>query len=324
MPRQLRFPFSSANVLPSKQERNLRPMERYRAMKKQLALFAAANLLFAASQLPAQTTGTSHPEAIDETITVSQPAKPSPAVPVAQPQLYTHETTVASTTPLPAPAPIVRADVASSSADGGVVGVDENSGVVINVPSSANALPEGTMIRVALSQEISTRETEPNIRFSATTTEPVVKDGRVVIPAGAVLTGRITELNEGRHLRKAAAIHLQPEFITLPNGTHYKFTGQVIDLVSDNHAKVSREGTILANDPTPGTATAVGVATGAGAVTGAVLGGGVGAVVGAGIGAGVSGAVWANQPTTNTLRAGTRIIFALNQPMLLENIAITD
>jgi hypothetical protein len=33
--------------------------------------------------------------------------------------------------------------------------------------------------------------------------------------------------------------------------------------------------------------------------------------------------VWANQQTSSTLRAGTEIVFSLNQPMLLQNTAIT-
>jgi hypothetical protein len=296
-------------------------------MKKELALFTTASLIFAASQMSAQATGTSHPETLDDSITVSQPSKPSPDVPMATPQLRTHEVVVARAESAPTPSAAVVAPAAATptvDATTAVAPEDENSGVVIDVPTPANALPEGTMVRTSLGQEISTRETEPNTRFSATTTEPIMKDGRVVIPAGAVLTGRITELNSGHHLRRSASIHLQPEFITLPDGAHYKFVGQVIDLASNNHARVSSEGTILANDPTPGTATAVGVSTTAGMATGAILGGAVGAVVGAGIGAGVSGAVWANQDTSSTLVAGTRIVFALDQPMLLENVTITN
>jgi hypothetical protein len=293
-------------------------------MKKELALFAAANLLFAAPRLLAQTTGTAHPEVINDSITVSQPAKPSTAVPMATPQLRSHEEAAVEAAPAQRTESSTVTNTVALAAAPAVDPDDDNAGVVIDVPSAANALPEGTLVRVKLGEEISTRDTEAGISFSAVTSQPIMKMGQVVIPSGAVLTGRITELASGRHLRRSAAIHLQPEFITLANGMHYKLEGQVIDLTSTNHAHVSREGTILANDPAPGTATAVGVSTGAGALTGAVLGGGVGAVVGAGIGAGVSGVVWANQETSNTLHAGTEIIFALNQPMVLENVSITN
>ncbi|MEO6923204.1 MAG: hypothetical protein ABI142_05215 [Bryocella sp.] len=295
-------------------------------MKKQLALFAAANLLAAAPFLAAQSTGTSNPEALNDTITATQPVKVVRQTPIPTPQLHTRTPDLNAETATPAPIVVrptstVTTTYASPSAN---VADNEDAGIVIDVPSAANALPEGTQVRVKLGAEISTRETRSNTHFTATTVQAVMKGNRVVIPIGTILTGRITELASGHHLRRPAAIHLQPDFLILPNGQRYKLNAQVIDLNATNYTYVSREGTILGNDPTPGTATAVGVSTGAGAITGAVIGGGVGAVVGAGVGAGVSGAVWANQKTSHTLRAGTQIVFALSQPMLLENVAIAN
>jgi hypothetical protein len=291
-------------------------------MKTQLPLITVATLLLASPLAFAQETGTSHPEALDDSITVAAPqipaAKPSPAIPMPAPVLQ--QRTVTSS-----PAPVVEATDAapiplpspSNMSD------DDSAGIVSQVFSPSNELPEGTIVHVKLSQEISTRTTEPDIRFSAFLSAPLMKMGRVAVPAGSVLTGRITALSSGHHLGKAAGIHLQPEFITLPDGSHYKCVGQVIDLLADHRTHVTQEGTITGNDPTYGTAATVGAATGVGAIAGAVLGGGVGAIVGAGIGAGVSGAVWANQQTSSTLRAGTEIVFSLNQPMLLQNTAIT-
>jgi hypothetical protein len=293
-------------------------------VQKPNSLFTLAGVLFsssllAASAVGAQTTGTSHPESLDDSITVSRP-KPSPAVPMEATAPVLQQR--APATP-PSAGPAVGC-VASPSATSSIYTADsDEEGIVHPVSSAANVLPEGTLLRVKLSQEISTRGSEPNVRFSAFISSPLMKFGRVAVPAGSVLTGRITELNSGHHIGKAAGIHLQPEFITLPGGARYKVEGQVIDLFADHRTHVSHEGTIIGNDSTPGTATAVGVATGTGAVAGAVLGAGVGALVGAGIGAGVSGAVWANQETSSTLRAGTEIVFSLNRPMLLENTPIT-
>jgi hypothetical protein len=314
-------------------------------MKTQLSFIAATGLLFAASHLPAQTTGVSHPEALDDTITVQQPAPPPqpvqqpapiPAVATPAPILQTspvlHDRAATTTAPIER---VTAADAytnsdagndaddsappANSTPPSAVIANDDNSGVVISVPSAPNQLPQGTMIRVRLNHQISTRNTEPDVQFNAYVAYPIVHDGQTVIPAGSILTGRVTELSDGHHIGHAASIHLQPDFITLPSGAHYTLNAQVIDLSSDHRTRVNNEGTIIGNDPTPGTATAVGVSTGAGAVTGAVLGGGVGAVVGAGVGAGVSGGIWARQHTSETLPQGTEIIFSLNQPMLLAN-----
>jgi hypothetical protein len=292
-----------------------------RDMQKRITLPILTTLFLSSSlALPAfaQATGTAHPESLDDSITVSRPqpvAKPSPAVAMPAPALQVRSAVTATPASPVADIPSV---VSSSPVN------DDNEGIVTGAPSGPNELPEGTLIRVKLSQEISTRDTEPNIRFNAFLSAPLMKLGNIAVPAGSVLTGRITGLSSGHHLGKAAGIQLQPEFITLPDGAHYRVEGQVIDLFADHHTHVTREGTINGNDSTPGTATAVGAATGTGAIAGAILGGGVGAVVGAGIGAGVSGAVWMNQETSSTLRAGTEIIFSLNRPMLLKNASITS
>ncbi len=291
-------------------------------MKTKYLILTTATLLLAAASLPAQTTGTSHPEALDDTITVAapRPAKPSPAIPMQQPApvLREHDATASATlTVTPAPAPVETAAVAHESHV--IDPNDDNSGIVTDVYSPANELPEGTLVRVKLGHEISTKTTERNDQFQAFLSAPIERHGRIVVPAGSVLTGRVTDLHTGHHIGKGAGIHLEPESITLPDGSFYKLHAQVVDLTTDQRAHVTSEGTIISNDRTPGTVAALGVTTTAGLITGAALGGGVGAVVGAGIGAGVSTAIWVNQDTTQTLHEGTEVIFSLNQPMLLEN-----
>jgi hypothetical protein len=284
-------------------------------MKTSFVTTTTAAFILAAATLTAQTSGTSHPEALDDNITVAAPqaplAKPSPAVPMQQasaPVLREHE--------VPTYEAVQTAQV-TTHASHLIDPNDDNSGIVTDT-SSANELPEGTLVRVRLNNNISTRGTERDGQFQALLSAPIEHQGRIVIPAGSVLTGRVTDLYTGHHIGKAAGIHLEPTSITLPSGITYKMTGQVVDLTLDHKARVSQEGTIVSNDPTPGTVAAVGVTTGTGAVAGAVLGGGVGAVVGAGIGAGIGGTVWANQTTTQTLPQGTPIIFSLNQAMLLD------
>ncbi len=284
-------------------------------MKTSFVTATTAAFILAAATLAAQTYGTSHPEALDDNITIATPqapiAKPSPAVPMQQaptPVLREHE--------VPAYEPVQTAQAAPQTSHL-IDPNDDNSGIVTDT-SSANELPEGTLVRVRLNNEISTRGTERNGQFQALLSAPIERQGRIVIPAGSVLTGRVTDLYTGHHIGKAAGIHLEPTSITLPSGITYNIVGQVVDLTLDHKARVSQEGTIVSNDPTPGTVAAVGVTTGTGAIAGAVLGGGVGAVVGAGIGAGIGGTVWANQATTQTLPPGTPIIFSLNRPLLFD------
>jgi len=202
-----------------------------------------------------------------------------------------------------------------------VVTDDVNSGIVTEVASAPNELPEGTLLRVRLGHEISTSVNEKGDRFQALLTAPIERHGKVVLPAGAVLNGRVTGLYSGHHIGKHAAIHLQPDSITLPDGSSYKLDAQVIDLFMVDHSThVSSEGTITGNDRTPGTVAALGITTGTATVTGAALGGAVGAFVGAAIGAGASTVIWFRQDSSQTLPQGTEIVFSLNRPMLLENV----
>jgi len=291
------------------------------AMKTSFSILSAAGLLLVAAQMPAQSTGTSHPESLDDNITASAPvaAKPSPAVPMAAPApaLHVHE----SDESIAAPAVVVRQTPAqtaqSPESDHFAVTDDPNSGVPMEVASAPNEVPRGTLLKVRLNHEISTQINQRNDRFDALLTAPVERKGVVLLPVGTVLSGVVTDVQSGHHLRKNAAIHLETDSITLPDGSSYKLSAQVIDLAQARRSRVTSEGTIVGNDPTPGTNAAIGIATGAGAVTGAVLGGGVGAVVGAGIGAGVSTTVWAKQDTTETLAPGTGIVFMVSQPVML-------
>ena len=288
------------------------------AMKTSFSILSAAGLLLAAGQISAQTTGTSHPESLDDTITASAPvavAKPSPAV-------------AAPVVVAPAPALHVREDDGATAATAAEIVTqspvrtaqttdDGDKGIAAEDVLPPNELPPGTLLKVRLNHVVSTQETERNAAFDALLTVPVKREGKVFFPAGTVLSGHVTELEAGHHLGRGAAIHLQPELVTLPDGTSYKLRAQVVDLVQDRHAHITQEGTIVRNDRTPGTEAAIGASTGAGAITGAVLGGGVGAVVGAGIGAGVSTTVWAKQSTSQTLAPGTEIVFMLNEPVML-------
>jgi hypothetical protein len=288
------------------------------AMKTSLSILSAG-LVFAAVQMPAQTSGTSHPESLNDTITVSAPVsavQTSQTVAAPAPALHVHEDEGTSAAPA---AVIVRQTPAQDpDSDHFAVNDDPNSGVVMEVASTPNEVPMGTLLKVRLNHVISTQSSQRDDHFDALLTAPVERKGVVLLPIGTVLSGKVTDLQSGHHLRRGAAIHLETDSITLPNGSSYKLNAQVVDLTQDHRSHVTSEGTIIGNDPTPGTNAAIGVSTGAGAVTGAVLGGGVGAVVGAGIGAGVSTTIWAKQDTSETLHPGTEIIFYLNQPVMLK------
>jgi hypothetical protein len=193
---------------------------------------------------------------------------------------------------------------------------DYDAGVVTDVPSRRDEVPPGTLLRTRIQETLSTVSTPLYTPFTATVVAPMERNGEVVIPIGSVVHGRVTQIRGGRRISGAAAIHLLPESVTLPDGTIYTLHAQVVDTDQYNATRVDEEGTILRRDHPLSTLAAMSMTTGGAAATGAVLGGGVGALVGAGIGAGVSTVWWLKQDRQEVIPQDTGIIFTLVGPMI--------
>ena len=166
-------------------------------------------------------------------------------------------------------------------------------------------------------ETLSTTSTAVGTPFTAEVIAPMERDGRVIIPVGSTLHGRVTVVRGGRRISGAAAIHLQPESVTLPDGTHYLLHAQVVDTSQHNVTRVSSEGTILRRDHVKGTLAAMSLTTGGAAATGAVFGGVPGFFIGGAIGAGVSTAWWLKQDRQEVVPENTGIIFSLSVPMII-------
>ena len=286
---------------------------------------AAAALVFAAVPAFSQSaaTGVSTPDnspiLSDSDQPAYAPAKPSAAVPAA-PTVPRPLTPQSSTTapvvygayvPYQGPA-VAGAVTASPSA------ADADGQMVLSVPEVNGQVREGTLLRVRLMEGLSTLDTVRGSRFSATLAMPVTKDGLVVLPAGSVLQGMVTEVHSGKRISGAAALHLEPSDVTLPDGTHYAVRAQLIDTGELPDIRVDREGTLIRRDHAKETLAVVGASTGAGAIAGGMIGGGVGAVVGAGIGAGASTIVWLRQDRQAVVPKDAMLIFSLTTPLMLQ------
>jgi hypothetical protein len=137
----------------------------------------------------------------------------------------------------------------------------------------------------------------------------------VLLPAGSQIRGRISYIHGGHRISGPASIRLQPDFITLPDGTSRRLNADVFRIEDLSNAHVNSEGTIVGGGHPKAALTAVAAATGGAAVTGAVLGGGVGAVVGAGIGAGAGTIWWLKREVQQELPIGLGLVFSLNEPL---------
>jgi hypothetical protein len=179
----------------------------------------------------------------------------------------------------------------------------------------------GRLLKVRVHETLSTADNRVGDPFTATVLEPVYQNNRLLIPAGAMLEGRLTEVRGGRRIRGAAALHLEPHRLVLPDGSHYDLHAQLIDTSQAFATRIDSEGTLYRRDHIKETVAALGIATGTGAVAGAVFGGGVGAGVGALVGAGVGTAWWLKQDRQTVLPKDTNLIFNLNDPITVASIA---
>jgi hypothetical protein len=297
-----------------------------------LTLAAAASLLLSTPFLLAQAKpspyeGVSTPPANDSINTTEQaPATPPPAAAPA-----------AAPAPTPAPA-------AKSNPDAGIIetplppsagdymphssalhprsfdaSADKDDDVVTYVPGPANALPEGTVFKVRMLQDIDAGSTTANTPFRGTVAEDVMRNGKVVIPVGSEVRGRVVYAAAGNRLNGGSVIHLRPDEFVLPDGTRYHMHAQVIDTVGSD-TRVKGEGNIAANEHGKRTLAEVGAGAGGGAIIGAAVGGGVGAVVGTAVGAGVMTAHWLRTNWSANLPAQSTVVFSLTDPMFLNPV----
>jgi hypothetical protein len=283
------------------------------------ALVLAAAPVFAAPGF-AQTSGVSHPDPAPITSDDVTPAvKPATPELKPRPSAAIPANSVPATTEVYGPyVPYTGPKGASAPVATHVEPVEnpEDAMIVVSVPERAGELREGTLLKTKMISTLSTESTVTGSRFTAEVTEPIERNGRVIIPVGSILDGRVTEVHGGKRITGGALLHLETTNVTLPDGMHYIVHAQVID-TGNSDFRVTDEGTLKKKDHAKETLAVMGGVTGAGAATGAVLGGGVGAAVGAGIGAGVSTVIWLKQDRQATLPKDVRLVFSLTAPMIL-------
>ncbi len=139
-------------------------------------------------------------------------------------------------------------------------------------------------------------------KVTARVTRDVRVGTRVAIPAGAIVSGSVTEVDRGGKMKGKARLAVRFHTVTLADGTQ----------MSIRTDAVIREG----QSPSGETAAKVGGAAIGGAILGAILGGGKGAAIGAGVGAaGGTAAAMTNDRNPATLPAGTNVTVRVQQPV---------
>lgn len=277
-----------------------------------------AAVLLAATPLFAQQTGVSHPPDVEIEAAVPDQAPARPAnVPVVSAPVLVVPQTAAVTTPNTSYAAADESPAATLK-HRDLAKFDPDGEIVTSVPVNPHEIAAGTMVHARLKTTIETATTQPGTPFRAEITEPLVKDGRVIVPAGSAVEGHITDVRGGRRFRGPALIHLQAQTIILPDGSRMPIHASVVDTDQFNSTRIDDEGNIIRKDHAKQTLAAMSLTTGGAAAAGGVIAGPAGALVGAGIGAGVSTIWWLKQDRQTEMPADSMVVLALTEPLPIQ------
>ncbi len=167
--------------------------------------------------------------------------------------------------------------------------------------SVVSVVPESTAIHVTLDQGLATDENRPGDHFEATVSEPVIIDGKTVIPEGASVEGLVVDAEHSGRLKGRARLQLALESVTV-NGQSYDVQTTSSFRTGGGHKKRNWEW--------------IGGGAGGGALIGALAGGGKGALIGGPVGAGAGTAVaFFTGKKDIHLRPETPLTFELTEPV---------
>jgi hypothetical protein len=137
-------------------------------------------------------------------------------------------------------------------------------------------LPEGTAIHIRLDDALASNRAQSGEEFRASVSQPIVVDGRTVIPQGAPVKGVVVEARESGRLMGTPRLRLELTQVEVGNKSY--------DLRTASSYRAGR-GHLKRN------LAWIGGGGAGGALIGAVAGAGKGALIGGPVGAGVGTAV---------------------------------
>ena len=175
------------------------------------------------------------------------------------------------------------------------------------------SVPEGTTLMVKLQTTLATFSNKVGDPFRGQVTQPVVLNGQTLIPAGAMVEGRVTKVSEPRRITGKPTLGILPEAVILPTGERYFLDATLVDTNVGPGTDVNAEGQFKGS----GHDRRDQLEVGGGAAGGMLIGGLVGGIVGAGS----TTAYWLTKHHSAVLPAGTQLTLELNRPLSLGAVA---
>jgi len=165
-------------------------------------------------------------------------------------------------------------------------------------------LPAGTVITVRLASAVGSKTSNTGDHFNATIATPVESGGKVVLPKGAEVLGKVAQAVSQGRFKGGASLSLVLESVTID--------GDAYDIKTNSVARYQK-------GKGKRTAAMIGGGAGGGALIGGLAGGGKGALIGAvlGAGAGTAGAAYTGEKEI-VLPAESTLSFKLAGPLTVK------
>jgi len=171
-------------------------------------------------------------------------------------------------------------------------------------PPPPVVLPAGTKLNVRINDAVSAKNSKPGDAFTGSIAQPVVVQGRTVIPSGSPVSGEVVAAQQGGKVKGESSLTLHVTQVRAYGVAYNVSTDQFVQQAKGKGGRTTKMG-------------AGGAA--AGALIGGLAGGGKGAAIGAGVGAGagVAGSAFTGNKELS-IPAEAVLQFPLTQPVQIQ------
>jgi len=186
--------------------------------------------------------------------------------------------------------------------------------------TDAIVIPAGTKVPLVMKHAITTKSAREGDGVYLETMQPVVLDGRIIVPEGSYVQGKIVRVKRPGKVKGRGELMLHLTTLVMPQGYMVQLPGAIDSVAGSETGRVKDEEGTVQNEGQKGRdAATVATTTGTGALIGLGTGGGKGAGIGAGAGLGLGAlAVLLTRGNDLRIEAGTMVEMELKRDLMLD------